>query len=142
MGATLCVLINNSLSNQRSTGARQMRRILFCSILITLVSATLLHGQANNPIDENLFRNLEFRSIGPAIFGGRIDRFAVVENKSKIIYAGTASGGVFKTVNNGTTWDPIFDNEGVSSVGDIAVSQSDPNVVWVGTGEPNNRQSS
>src|SRR4051812_11200518 len=119
-----------------------MRSILFCWILITLVSATLIHGQTNNPIDENLFRNLEFRSIGPAIMGGRIDHFAVVENKSKIIYAGTASGGVFKTVNNGTTWEPVFDNEAVASIGDIAVSQSDPNIVWLGTGEPNNRQSS
>src|SRR6267154_2386460 len=119
-----------------------MRRILFFSIIISLVSSTFLNGQTKNQIDESIFRNLEFRSIGPAIMGGRIDRFAVVENKSKIIYAGTASGGVFKTVNNGTTWEPVFDNEGVSSVGDIAVSQSDPNIVWVGTGEPNNRQSS
>src|SRR5690348_4523509 len=99
-----------------------MRRILFCSILISLASAAFLYGQTNNQIDESQFRNLEFRSIGPATMGGRIDRFAVVENKSKIIYAGTASGGVFKTVNNGTTWEPIFDNQTVSSIGDIAVS--------------------
>jgi photosystem II stability/assembly factor-like uncharacterized protein len=55
---------------------------------------------------------------------------------------GTASGGVWKTTNNGTTWEPIFDKESVSTIGDIAIAPSDPSVVWVGTGEPNNRQSS
>jgi hypothetical protein len=58
------------------------------------------------------------------------------------VYVGTASGGVWKTTNNGTTWEPIFDKESVSTIGDIAIAPSDPSVVWVGTGEPNNRQSS
>src|SRR5436309_16073653 len=74
--------------------------------------------------------------------GGRIDDFAVVESNPNIVYVGTASGGVWKTTNNGTTWEPIFDKEGVSTIGDIAIAPSDPSIVWVGTGEPNNRQSS
>jgi len=74
--------------------------------------------------------------------GGRIDDFAVVESDLKIIYAGTASGGVWKTTNNGVTWEPIFDDQSTSTIGDVTVSQSNPDVVWVGTGEPNNRQSS
>jgi photosystem II stability/assembly factor-like uncharacterized protein len=74
--------------------------------------------------------------------GGRIDDFAVVESNPNIVYVGTASGGVWKTTNNGTTWTPVFDKEGVSTIGDIAIAPSDPAVVWVGTGEPNNRQSS
>ena len=74
--------------------------------------------------------------------GGRIDDFAVVETNPNIIFVGTASGGVWKTTNNGTTWEPVFDKEGVSTIGDIAVAPSDPSIVWVGTGEPNNRQSS
>ena len=74
--------------------------------------------------------------------GGRIDDFAVVESNPNIVYVGTASGGVWKTTNNGTTWEPIFDKESVSTIGDIAIAPSDPSVVWVGTGEPNNRQSS
>jgi len=119
-----------------------MRKIISIIALSLCLPPSFLNAQTTGSIDEGIFRNFAFRSIGPAIMGGRIDRFAVVENKTKIIYAGTASGGVFKTVNNGVTWDPVFDNEGVSSVGDIAVSQSDPNIVWVGTGEPNNRQSS
>ena len=103
---------------------------------------TTLAGPAEqaNPADK--LKNLEFREIGPAVMGGRIDDFAVVESNPDIVYAGTASGGVWKTTNNGTTWEPVFDKEGVSTIGDIAIAPSDPAVVWVGTGEPNNRQSS
>jgi photosystem II stability/assembly factor-like uncharacterized protein len=96
-------------------------------------------GQSN--LTEKL-KNLEFREIGPAVMGGRIDDFAVVESNPNIVYVGTASGGVWRTTNNGTTWTPVFDKEGVSTIGDIAIAPSDPAVVWVGTGEPNNRQSS
>ena len=88
------------------------------------------------------FKSLEFREVGPAIMGGRIDDFAVVESNSNIVFVGVASGGVWKTVNNGTTWEPVFDKEAVSTIGDIAIAPSDPAIVWVGSGEPNNRQSS
>ncbi|MBM3790223.1 MAG: hypothetical protein FJW35_07705, partial [Acidobacteria bacterium] len=81
-------------------------------------------------------------NIGPAIMGGRIDDFAVVESDPRIVYVGTASGGIWKTVNAGTTWEPIFDNEAVSTIGDMAIAPSDPSVLYVGTGESNNRQSS
>src|SRR3954467_3883148 len=73
--------------------------------------------------------------------GGRIDDIAVVEKNPYIIYIGFATGGVWKSVNNGTTFTPIFDTYSTASIGDIAISQSDPNIVWVGTGEANNRQS-
>jgi photosystem II stability/assembly factor-like uncharacterized protein len=87
-------------------------------------------------------KSLELREIGPAVMGGRIDDFAVVESNPNIVFVGVASGGVWKTTNNGTTWTPVFDKEGVSTIGDIAIAPSDPSVVWVGSGEPNNRQSS
>ncbi len=74
--------------------------------------------------------------------GGRTDDFAVVESNTNIVYAGTASGGVWKSVNGGMTWKPVFDEQAVSTIGDVTVSQSEPDVVWVGTGEGNNRQSS
>ncbi|MBK7601693.1 MAG: hypothetical protein IPJ07_25455 [Acidobacteria bacterium] len=74
--------------------------------------------------------------------GGRIDDFAVVEASPSTIYAATASGGLWKTINNGTTWDPLFDNQEVSSIGDVTLAPSNPDIVWVGTGEANNRQSS
>ena len=88
------------------------------------------------------FDDLRFRSIGPAVMGGRVDAIAVVESEPSTIYVGTASGGLWKTVNNGTTWTSIFDEYATSSIGDVVVSASDPQIVWVGTGEANNRQSS
>ena len=87
-------------------------------------------------------KNLDFREIGPAIMGGRIDDVAVVESNPNIVYVGPATGGIWRTTNNGTTWEPLFDKESNPSVGDIAIAPSDPSVIWVGTGEPNNRQSS
>ncbi|HVF23325.1 MAG TPA: hypothetical protein VM941_09630, partial [Pyrinomonadaceae bacterium] len=89
-----------------------------------------------------MLKRFVFRSIGPASMGGRIDDIAVAEQNPYIIYVGFATNGVWKSTNNGTTFQPIFDTYGTHSVGDIAVAPSDPNIVWVGTGEPNNRQSS
>lgn len=97
---------------------------------------------AEKPNYEAILNNLKFREIGPAIMGGRIDDFAVVESNPGIVFVGTASGGVLKSVNGGTTWEPVFDNEAVSTIGDVTIAPSDPSIVWVGTGEPNNRQSS
>ena len=74
--------------------------------------------------------------------GGRVDDFAVVESDPRIIYVASAAGGIFKTVNGGVTWEPIFDDQPNSTIGDLALAPSDPSILWVGTGEPNNRQSS
>src|SRR5580704_2961622 len=112
--------------------------VVFCVGLAILAPVETV-GQSN-PTDK--LKNLEFREIGPAVMGGRIDDFGVVESNPNIVYVGTASGGVWKTTNNGTTWEPVFDKQDVSTIGDIAIAPSDPAVVWVGTGEPNNRQSS
>lgn len=97
---------------------------------------------AQNSPDAGSFKSLKFREIGPANMGGRIDDFAVVESNTNIVYAATASGGLFKSVTGGISWKPVFDEQPVSSIGDVTVSQSEPDVVWVGTGEANNRQSS
>ena len=102
--------------------------------------AALVFAQTAPQIDS--FKALHFREIGPANMGGRIDDFAVVESNTNIVYAATASGGLWKTVNAGISWKPVFDDQPVSSIGDVTVSQSEPDVVWVGTGEANNRQSS
>ena len=87
------------------------------------------------------FNALHFRSIGPATMSGRIADVAVYEANPALFYVATAHGGVWKTVNNGTTFTPLFQDQGLMSIGDVAVSQQDPDVVWVGTGESNNRQS-
>src|SRR6185295_12215062 len=78
---------------------------------------------------------------GPATASGRIADIAAFEANPAIFYVGTAHGGVWKTTNNGATFTPQFQNEGLMSVGDLAVSQKNPNLVWLGTGESNNRQS-
>jgi len=72
---------------------------------------------------------------------GRIADLAVYEANPAIYYVGTAHGGVWKTTNNGTTFEAQFQNQGLMSVGDVTVSQSNPDLVWVGSGESNNRQS-
>src|SRR5262245_23804311 len=74
--------------------------------------------------------------------GGRIDDIAVSESDPSIIYVGYAVGGVFKSENNGTTWEPVFETYGTASIGDIAIHPTNPNIVYVGTREPNNRQTS
>jgi photosystem II stability/assembly factor-like uncharacterized protein len=84
------------------------------------------------------FESLEFRSIGPAA-GGRITRVAGVAGDPATYYAATASGGVWKSVDGGMSWKPIFDEQPVASIGSIAVAPSDPNVVYVGSGEANIR---
>ncbi len=95
-----------------------------------------------NQSDDPILKPFVWRSIGPANMGGRVDDIAVVESDPSIIYIGFATGGIWKTTNNGTTWTPIFDTYPVSSIGDIAIAPSNPDIIYVGTGEPNNRQSS
>ena len=85
---------------------------------------------------------LRFRTIGPTIMGGRVADLAVVDSDPSTFYVGVATGGVWKTENAGITFTHVFRDEATASVGDVTVAPSNPNVVWVGTGEPNNRQSS
>ncbi|MGH9775623.1 MAG: VPS10 domain-containing protein [Candidatus Acidiferrales bacterium] len=94
------------------------------------------------PTLDTALENLKLREIGPAIMGGRIDDIAVNERDPNTAYFGAATGGVWKTTNGGDTWEPVFDHEGTSTIGAIALAPSDPSILWVGTGEQNNRQSS
>jgi hypothetical protein len=117
----------------------------FC-ILIWFLSAVpgggAFHGQGTAPADD-LFGRLVFRNIGPATMSGRIDDFAVLESNPAVFYVATATGGLWKTMNNGTTWEVLFaDQDDAVSIGDVAIAPDDPNLVWVGSGENNNRQSS
>ena len=81
------------------------------------------------------------RSIGPGGMSGRITAIDVVLSDSDVMYAGTASGGLWKSSSAGITWEPIFDNQITASIGAVAVQQSNPDVIWVGTGEGNPRNS-
>ena len=87
------------------------------------------------------FNGLSFRNIGPAIASGRISDFAIHPKTRSTYYAAVASGGVWKTTNNGTTWTPIFDNEGSYSIGCVTLDPNDPLTVWVGSGENNSQRS-
>lgn len=95
------------------------------------------------PLPAQDLSTLPWRQIGPASFGGRIDDIEGVPGRPGTVFVGTAGGGIFRTTNNGTTWSPVFDRDGRStSIGDIAIAPSDPGIIWAGTGEANNRQSS
>ena len=93
------------------------------------------------PVPESWLQDLGWRSIGPANMGGRITDLAVFPGDSCLWYVATASGGLLKTTNNGVDFEYLFQHEAVSSIGDVAVSASDPDIVWVGTGEENPRNS-
>ncbi|HEY3615583.1 MAG TPA: hypothetical protein VGK96_02150, partial [Candidatus Sulfotelmatobacter sp.] len=87
------------------------------------------------------FAGLKFRLIGPAVASGRVMSIAVNPKKKKEYYVGVASGGVWKTVNDGTTWTPVFDGEGSYSIGWVTLDPNDTSVVWVGSGESNSQRS-
>ena len=89
----------------------------------------------------DLIKNMTPRNIGPGGMSGRVTAIDVVISNPDIIYAGTASGGLWKSISGGITWDPIFDNEVTASIGAVAIQQSNPDVIWVGTGEGNPRNS-
>jgi sortilin (neurotensin receptor 3) len=95
-----------------------------------------------NQSSDPLLRPFRFRNIGPASMGGRLDDIAVSESSPNVIYLGYAVGGVWKSENNGTTYTPVFDTYEVASIGDIAIHPTNPDIVYVGTGESNNRQTS
>ena len=118
----------------------------FRLVIFVLASSILsLQAQENPPapqLTDVLFKNLKVRAIGPAVMGGRVSDIAIDPRNPSLFYVGLATGGLFKTGDNGVTFDPIFDKEAVQSIGAIAIAPSDSDVLWVGTGEANDRNSS
>src|ERR1043166_5786801 len=98
-------------------------------------------GRPRDPMSTPTFNGLRFRSIGPAFTSGRVIGFAVEPNNPSHYFVASASGGVWKTVNDGNTWTPVFDREGSYSIGCIALDPKNPLTVWVGTGENNSQRS-
>ncbi len=111
-----------------------------------LTAPAQVKGQAStavlNAADDPLLRGFRWRAIGPTGQGGRVNDVAIVEGNTSTQYVGFATGGIMKTTNHGTTWTAIFDTYTTHSVGDLALAPSNPEILYVGTGEPNNRQSS
>jgi photosystem II stability/assembly factor-like uncharacterized protein len=108
-------------------------------VAVCVAIGATLSLTAQQPPD--VFRGLGFREIGPTRQGGRFVDFAVVEATPRIFYAATATGHLWKTENNGVTFAPLFETGPVASLGAVAVSQSNPDVVYLGTGEGNNSRS-
>jgi len=106
--------------------------------LIFLMSFSQLFAQSFDPAK---FKDLAPRNIGPAGMSGRITAIDVDLSNQDIIYAGAASGGIWKSNNGGIVWEPIFDDQPTQSIGAIEVNQSNPSEIWVGTGEGNPRNS-
>ncbi|MBL0356620.1 MAG: glycosyl hydrolase [Chitinophagaceae bacterium] len=129
-----------------------MKRLcLACTVFIITLPFSLSAQKKNTPtsdkeekkelLNDALFSNLQFRSVGPAITSGRIADIAVNPNNHNEYYVGVACGGVWKTSNAGVTFSPLFDGEGSYSIGCIAIDPNNSNVVWVGSGENNNQRS-
>src|SRR5947209_9178942 len=114
-----------------------------------LLALALAAGQPGKAPDKNEKKDdkappvgaFKLRPVGPAVTSGRVVGFAVRPDDRSHYYVAVASGGVWKTTNAGTTWQPVFDNEGSFSVGCVALDPTNPNVVWVGTGENNSQRS-
>src|SRR5450759_1680998 len=108
--------------------------MLGAAVLVGLAGQSLLGQSATTMPVAAEFEKLHFRSIGPAVNSGRISDLAVYEANTNIYYVGTAHGGVWKTTSNGALFTPLLQDQGLLSIGAVAVQQSNPNVVWVGTG--------
>jgi photosystem II stability/assembly factor-like uncharacterized protein len=107
---------------------------------VASVSACFVVASAQDAAD--VVKALRFRNVGPAVMSGRISDIDCDPKKTSTVYVATASGGVWKSTTDGTTWASIFDDQPVASIGAVHVSRADSNVVWVGSGESNNRNSS
>lgn len=106
----------------------------FLLLLLALMAAPL-RAQVNDSTVAQVVGGLRLRSIGPALMGGRIADIAVHPTRPGTWYVAAGSGGVWKTTNAGTSWSPIFDDQPSYSIGEITLDPSNPEVVWVGTGE-------
>ena len=127
-----------------------MKRSFFPFTLLLFVSVNLFAQKAaddkkpaeKKPIEnESTYSVLKWRNIGPAVTSGRIIDIKVHPHNKNVWYIASACGGVFKTVNAGTSFEPIFDNAAVYSIGCLAIDEQNPNIVWVGSGENNNQRS-
>src|SRR6476619_5404734 len=119
-------------------------KIRFCFYVVLLCSiATLSSAQTASPkFDSDTISGLGARNIGSAAMSGRIAAIdAVQEGRRLTVYIGSASGGVWKSVNGGTTFKPVFDKQPVQSIGAVTIDPKNPKTVWVGTGEPWTRNS-
>lgn len=124
-----------------------MKKLIICTALFLLALPALAQkkekteDEKKDPINSGLVSGLSWRNIGPALTAGRIADMAVNPDNSSEYYLAVASGGVWKTTNRGTTFNPIFDGQGSYSIGCVTIDPNQTTTVWVGTGENNNQRS-
>ena len=118
---------------------RGVRNVVLCVAVFSLATAVLAAVVPEPKEPPDVMAGLKFRAIGPTIAGGRVTAIAGVPGHPDTFYVGAAAGGVFKTTNGGNSWTEVFDKQPVASIGALALAPSNPNVVWVGTGEANIR---
>jgi photosystem II stability/assembly factor-like uncharacterized protein len=115
----------------------RLRSLLPAMILGVALVAPLIAA----PLDPDLLAGMKARAIGPAAMSGRVAAIDAVAANPDVIYVGVATGGVWKSVNGGINWTPIFDDQPVAAIGAVSIFQPNPEIVWVGTGEANPRNS-
>ncbi len=120
---------------------KQRKTFLLIGLCVVLCAFVFTSTLFTETFEENLIKEMKWRNIGPANTNGRISAIDALDNDFTCVLVGSASGGVWKSINAGTTWEPIFDKYGSASIGDVAFFQKDPNIIWVGTGEKNCRNS-
>ncbi|MFL6199296.1 MAG: VPS10 domain-containing protein [Thermoanaerobaculia bacterium] len=118
-----------------------MPRNRFPAFLALAILAGVTALPAAGAVDPDLLAGMQARSIGPAGMSGRVAAVDAVVSNPDVIWVGAATGGVWKSVDGGLAWRPVFDDQPVASIGAVAIDQSNPDVVWVGTGEGNVRNS-
>ena len=127
-------------------GIMKMKRIICLILVLFLLSSFSMAAKkkeavkAKDPLGSKTFSGLKLRNIGPAFTSGRIADFAVNPKNHSEYYVGVAAGNVWKTVNSGTTWTPVFDKYGAYSTAAVVIDPNNTNVVWVGTGEYNSQR--
>ena len=117
------------------------QRMVAAFVCVLSAALVITPSDLSAQLDSTLLAGMKARAIGPAGMSGRIAAIESVPQSPDIIYVGAATGGVWKSVNRGTTWTPVFDEQNTSAIGAIACFQQNPNIVWVGTGEGNVRNS-
>ena len=130
-----------STSADRLNAAAWLVRAASAAVAAALLGSAALAAAPDGLVPDDL-KALQWREVGTAMPSGRIARFAVHPTDQRIIYAASASGGLWKTVNAGASWTPIFEKQGSVSMGAVTLDPKDPNTVWLGTGEQNNVRSS
>ncbi|HET9515607.1 MAG TPA: hypothetical protein VFO95_16865 [Gemmatimonadales bacterium] len=111
------------------------RAAVFGAVLLSATPAAAQPQSDTAAPAPALVQTFRWRNIGPANMAGRVTDIEAVNANPAMVYVAAASGGVWKSLNAGTTWEPIFDRYGTANIGDLALFQADPRIVWVGTGE-------